>query len=61
MNILGDGLIRNFAFAMNIGVIVGTYSSIFLAAPVFMYMSKKYYASPTAGRGARAAAVAAEP
>ena len=61
MNILGDGLIRNFAFAMNIGVIVGTYSSIFLAAPVFMWMSKKYYASPTATRGGRSAAVAAEP
>ncbi len=61
MNILGDGLIRNFAFAMNVGVIVGTYSSIFLAAPVFMWMSKKYYASPTATRGARGAAVAAEP
>jgi preprotein translocase subunit SecF len=63
MNILGDGLIRNFAFAMNIGVIVGTYSSIFLAAPLFLWVSKKWYsgAPSSTARGARAAAVMAEP
>jgi preprotein translocase subunit SecF len=63
MNILGDGLIRNFAFAMNIGVIVGTYSSIFLAAPLFLWVSKKWYSGAPSGpnRNARAAAVAAEP
>ncbi len=38
MNIFGTGLVKNFAFAMNIGVIVGTYSSIFLAAPIFMWI-----------------------
>src|SRR6185436_11839998 len=43
MNIFGTGLVKNFAFAMNVGVIVGTYSSIFLAAPIFMYISRKYY------------------
>ena len=32
MNIFGTGVIRDFAFAMNVGVIVGTYSSIFVAA-----------------------------
>jgi len=46
MNIFGTGLVQNFAFAMNIGVIVGTYSSIFLAAPIFMYVSKKWYSGP---------------
>jgi preprotein translocase subunit SecF len=46
MNIFGTGLVKNFAFAMNIGVIVGTYSSIFLAAPIFMWISKKYYSGP---------------
>jgi preprotein translocase subunit SecF len=63
MNVLGDGMIRNFAFAMNIGVIVGTYSSIFLAAPLFLWVSKKWYsgAPATGARNARAAAVAAEP
>lgn len=46
MNIFGTGEVKNFAFAMNIGVIVGTYSSIFLAAPVFMYVSKRWYSGP---------------
>jgi preprotein translocase subunit SecF len=46
MNIFGTGEVKNFAFAMNVGVIVGTYSSIFLAAPIFMYVSKKWYSGP---------------
>jgi len=46
MNIFGTGDVRNFAFAMNIGVIVGTYSSIFLASPVFMWISRKWYSGP---------------
>jgi preprotein translocase subunit SecF len=46
MNIFGTGLVKNFAFAMNIGVIVGTYSSIFLAAPIFMWVSRRYYSGP---------------
>jgi len=50
MNIFGTGLVRNFAFAMNIGVIVGTYSSIFLAAPVFMWISRKFYSGPPPAR-----------
>lgn len=43
MNILGTGLVANFAFAMNVGVVVGTYSSIFIAAPIFLYLDRKYY------------------
>jgi preprotein translocase subunit SecF len=50
MNIFGAGLVSNFAFAMNVGVIVATYSSIFLAAPVFMWISKKYYSGPAPAR-----------
>jgi preprotein translocase subunit SecF len=46
MNIFGTGEVKNFAFAMNIGVIVGTYSSIFLAAPIFMYISRRWYSGP---------------
>ncbi|HAN31587.1 MAG TPA: protein translocase subunit SecF [Myxococcales bacterium] len=34
--LLGGGLIRDFAFAMCIGVVVGTYSSIFVASPLFL-------------------------
>jgi preprotein translocase subunit SecF len=56
MNIFGTGLVKNFAFAMNIGVIVGTYSSIFLAAPIFMYISRRWYSTaPTRRRVAQPA------
>ena len=50
MNIFGAGLVKNFAFAMNIGVIVGCYSSIFLATPWFLWISKKWYSGPPKAR-----------
>jgi preprotein translocase subunit SecF len=59
MNIFGTGEVKNFAFAMNIGVIVGTYSSIFLAAPLFMWISKKWYSGPMVAKR-RPAPVAAQ-
>jgi preprotein translocase subunit SecF len=34
--ILGGGIIRDFALAMTIGVIVGTYSSIYVASPILL-------------------------
>jgi preprotein translocase subunit SecF len=37
---LGGGLIRDFAFALAIGVVVGTYSSIFVASPLVYYMDQ---------------------
>jgi preprotein translocase subunit SecF len=50
MNIFGAGLVKNFAFTMNVGVIVGIYSSIFLAVPVFMAISKKWYSGNASAR-----------
>ncbi|HMU38389.1 MAG TPA: protein translocase subunit SecF [Pseudomonadota bacterium] len=41
MNIWGSGVIRDFAFAMNVGVIVGTYSSIFIASPILIWLNEK--------------------
>ena len=38
--IFGGEVTRGFAFAMLIGVITGTYSSIFVAAPVLVDFSK---------------------
>jgi preprotein translocase subunit SecF len=63
MNVFGTGLVRNFAFAMNAGIIVGAYSSLYLAPPAFLWISKRWYSgSPTASARARqAAALAAEP
>jgi preprotein translocase subunit SecF len=49
MYVLGTGVIRDFAFAMNVGVIVGTYSSIFVAAPILLWLNRKYFA-PTGGK-----------
>ena len=54
MNIFSTGLVKNFAFAMNIGVIVGTYSSIFLATPIFMWITEKWYSGPVKSRRAPA-------
>lgn len=55
MNLFTTGLVRNFAFAMNIGVVVGVYSSIFIASPIFLYLDNKYYSSKPARGGKRAA------
>ncbi len=40
--LLGGGLIRDFAFAMCIGVVVGTYSSIFVASPLFLTLHNAF-------------------
>ena len=37
---LGGEIIRDFAFAMICGVLIGTYSSIFVASPVFLLLNK---------------------
>lgn len=39
--VLGGGVIHNFAFAMLVGVLVGTYSSIFVASPLLLFWQKK--------------------
>jgi len=39
--IFGGEVIHTFSFAMIIGVLIGTYSSIFVASPVVVYMNSK--------------------
>lgn len=39
--VLGGEVIRNFAFAMVFGVVIGTYSSIFIAAPLLQFLGVK--------------------
>jgi preprotein translocase subunit SecF len=57
MNVFGVGVIRDFAFALNVGVIVGTYSSIFIASPILIWLNDKYIVSQkrqqATGRNAR--------
>ena len=39
--IFGGEVIKNFAFALIVGVLVGTYSSIFVASPIMAYFEMK--------------------
>ncbi|HMS90682.1 MAG TPA: protein translocase subunit SecF [Candidatus Absconditabacterales bacterium] len=42
MYVLGSGVIKQFAFTIGIGVIAGSYSSIFIAAPLTYILLGKY-------------------
>ncbi len=68
--LLGGSVVRPFALAMGIGIIVGTYSSVFVAAPTLLWLESRSSkgASGTGGTGkepapkpARSAAAAAKP
>jgi preprotein translocase subunit SecF len=39
--LLGVGTLRDIALALFIGIIVGTYSSIFIAAPVYVHLRER--------------------
>lgn len=38
---LGGEVINNFAFALTLGVLIGTYSSLFVASPVMVYLENR--------------------
>jgi preprotein translocase subunit SecF len=40
--ILGGEVIRPFAIAMAIGIVVGTYSSVFIAAPTLLLLERRF-------------------
>ncbi len=40
--ILGGGVIHDFAFALIVGIIIGTYSSIFIASPMLILWEEKF-------------------
>jgi|TARA_X000001036_G_scaffold392424_1_gene391270 preprotein translocase subunit SecF len=40
--ILGGEILRGFSFAMILGVLIGTYSSIFVASPILKYFKVNY-------------------
>ena len=53
--IFGGGVIHSFAFAMLVGVLIGTYSSIFVASPVILFWEDRKgrrSETPAAGRSA---------
>jgi preprotein translocase subunit SecF len=41
--IWGTGVIKDFAFALLVGIIVGTYSSIYVAAPLTEWIDKRWF------------------
>lgn len=48
--IWGTGVIKDFAFALLIGIIVGTYSSIYVAAPLTEWIDKKWFGATAANQ-----------
>jgi preprotein translocase subunit SecF/SecD/SecF fusion protein len=53
--IFGGEVIRNFNLAMLLGVVIGTYSSIFIAAPLLGYLGVKRDWSDIAAKAVAAA------
>jgi preprotein translocase subunit SecF len=51
--VFGGGVIHNFAFALLVGVVVGTYSSIFVASPLLIFWEdyKRNRRSPAPAKG----------
>jgi preprotein translocase subunit SecF len=39
--ILGGGIIHDFAFALLVGILIGTYSSVFVASPILLAWQQK--------------------
>ena len=40
MYIFADGVIKDFAFTLSIGIVIGTYSSVYIATPLLLFMNK---------------------
>ncbi|MCW8129771.1 MAG: protein translocase subunit SecD [Planctomycetota bacterium] len=53
--IFGGPTIRDLAFTLTVGIVVGTYSSIFIAAPMMMWWAKRYGTTRTAPAKAKEA------
>ncbi|RYH10373.1 protein translocase subunit SecF [Tropicimonas sp. IMCC6043] len=50
--VLGGDVIRGFVFAMIWGIVVGTYSSIFVASPILLWLGvKRDWSKPSQGGG----------
>jgi len=49
--VLGGGVIHDFAFALLVGILVGTYSSIFVASPVLLIWEGKFGKRSRAKKG----------
>lgn len=56
--LFGGGAIRDFALCLTIGVLIGTYSSVFVATPVMLFFKKRFAerAAPAPASGKKATA-----
>ncbi len=59
--VLGGGVIRDFAFALMVGVVVGTYSSIFVASPILLALPEAKHKAPAKLKAGKAKASAPPP
>lgn len=48
--LFGGETIFPFSFTMLIGIVVGTYSSVFIAAPILLFLERRYGSKPKAGQ-----------
>ncbi len=51
--LFGGEVIHGFAFCLVVGVIIGTYSSIFIASPIVVYFYQRYGQGPLSPASAR--------
>ena len=54
-DVLGGEVLRGFAFILALGIVVGTYSSIFVASPFALLWEKWFGAEAKARRAANTA------
>lgn len=52
--IFGGEVLRGFIYALIFGIVIGTYSSIFIAAPVLLYLNVRKTAEQIKARGGKA-------
>jgi preprotein translocase subunit SecF len=57
----GTGVIKDFALALLIGIVVGTYSSIYVAAPLTEWIDRKFFGGGGGSIGVRKATQARAP
>ncbi len=58
---LGGEIIKGFAYAMIFGLVIGTYSSIFIASPILIYLGVRATSSVGTAAPAKAEADGAQP
>jgi preprotein translocase subunit SecF len=40
--LFGGGVIHDFAFALLVGIVAGTYSTVFIASPVVLFWDRRF-------------------